>query len=121
MAVILARLAVMRPSLRWGAAIVIGLALGSAARAQLSPRQFRPEPAPPPARQVPQPAAFPLGPAAGLCQCISDRTRVNISCLGGRDACQSVCGTTHYSLIPDAAFTCPLASGEQPSQQPLTQ
>jgi hypothetical protein len=119
-----------RPAIGWRAAVasaaVACLVLGAAAEAQVAPRQPRP------ARTVPQPQqpaasrpglqaprvipAFPLDAAAGLCQCISDRTRRNISCLAGADACQSVCGNTHYSLVPNAAFTCPLAPGEQLTQ-----
>jgi hypothetical protein len=117
-------------SASWRAAILVaalaGLAVGAAAEAQVA-RQARPVPqAPtnPAAPQLPRVApAFPLEAAAGLCQCISDRTRRHISCLVGAEACQSVCGTTHYSLVPNAVFTCPLAPGEQlttPAQR-LTQ
>lgn len=98
--------------------------VGTVAQAQVAPRDARPgtartEPARPLAPRVVTPA-FPMGPAAGYCQCISDRKRRNTHCLGGAAACQSVCGTTNYSLIPDAAFSCPLAPGEQFAREPLT-
>jgi len=112
-------------------AIAVCLILSAAAQAQLAPREARPgqlraEPARPPASplrpQFPRTVTppFPTEPAAGLCQCISDRTRRNISCLAGPAACQSVCGTTNYSLVPDAAFPCPLAPGEQFAREPVT-
>jgi hypothetical protein len=122
----------------WRAAILVaalaGLAVGAAAEAQVTTRQTRPAraaagpvpqaPTNPAVPQLPRVVpAFPLEAAAGLCQCISDRTRRNISCLAGTEACQSVCGTTNYSLVPNAVFTCPLAPGEQlttPAQR-LTQ
>jgi hypothetical protein len=109
----------------------ISLVAAPAAQAQMAPRDLRlqpvstpPEPAPAPpatARHPQNPKVvspvFPPGPAAGLCQCISDRNRRNMSCLASAAACQSVCGTTNYSLVPNAAFTCPLAPGEQLTQE----
>lgn len=118
-----ARIRRFRPILSAALAVATALCLivGTVAQAQLAPREARPSPA----RTAPLPRAvapvFPTGPAAGLCQCISDRTRRNIHCLGGAAACQSVCGTTNYSLVPNAAFTCPLAPGEQPMPEQVTQ
>lgn len=125
-----------RPARRIAAALLLlvgavagPLAAAAPAAAQVAQpqaRAARPDPARPPAQQ-PRPAfpaavtpGFPNEPAAGLCQCISDRARRNMHCLAGAGACQSVCGSTNYSLVPDAAFTCPLAPGEQLAREPAT-
>jgi hypothetical protein len=114
------------------AALVVAVAfsqlVGAAAQAQPDQRMARTGPVPAQPARPGTPAqplkvvapVFPTG-GAGLCQCISDYTRRNTHCLGGAAACQSVCGTTNYSLVPHAAFTCPLAPGEQLTQEQLTQ
>jgi hypothetical protein len=79
-----------------------------------APRQSRP----PATQSVPAPltpalpqaaattgAAAPA-PAAGLCQCISDRSALRLGCLASPAACQSNCATDHYSFVPDAALSC---------------
>jgi hypothetical protein len=47
--------------------------------------------------------------AIGLCQCIADRTKRNISCLSSADQCQSTCASTHYSFVPFAP-SCPVTA-----------
>jgi len=65
----------------------------------LSPNQ----PGPPGA---PAAAAEPAPSGPGLCQCVDDRSRIRMSCLGSPDACQSTCGTSHFSFVPDAKDSC---------------
>jgi len=55
-----------------------------------------PAAAPPGANQT---AALPEG--VGLCQCIGDKERLEFSCPGSVEACQSACGT-RFSFKPDA-------------------
>ena len=84
------------------------LLLVVAVPAAAAPRDNRPvrptRPSAPPAA-MPAPAATPQT-AIGLCQCIADRTKRNISCLSSAAQCQSSCASTHYSFVPFAP-TCP--------------
>jgi hypothetical protein len=85
--------------------LMLVLALPAAA----APRDNRPvrtpmRPTSPPAA-MPAPAASPQA-ATGLCQCIADRSKRNISCLSSVDQCQSTCASTHYSFVPFAP-NCP--------------
>ena len=45
--------------------------------------------------------APPLLPGTGLCQCIADTQKLDFSCPGSPQACQSACGA-QYSFKPDA-------------------
>lgn len=70
--------------------------------AAAQPRDSRPVRAPArPAPSMPAPAATPQT-APGLCQCIADRSKRNISCLSSVEQCQSACASTHYSFLPFA-------------------
>jgi hypothetical protein len=90
-------------------AVALLIAATQAAVAQTTP--LSPSPAtqipPPPQSAAPQPASVQPGAAPmlaagyGLCQCISDRKRLDFLCPGSADACRSACGT-HYSFKPDA-------------------
>jgi hypothetical protein len=60
-------------------------------------------PAASPAMAVP--AAMPQT-AIGLCQCLADRSKRNITCLSSADQCQATCASTHYSFVPFAP-NCP--------------
>jgi hypothetical protein len=42
----------------------------------------------------------------GWCQCIADRTDIKGSCLATVEDCRGACGSTIYSYIPDARYTC---------------
>jgi hypothetical protein len=85
--------------------LVLVLAVPAAA----APRDNRPVRIPrsaaPPSAVTPAPAAIPRT-AIGLCQCIADRSKRNISCLSSADQCQSTCASTHYSFVPFAP-NCP--------------
>ena len=85
------------------------LLLVLAVPAAAAPRDTRPagtpaRPAGPPAR-MPASSATPQT-ATGLCQCIADHTKRNISCLSSADQCQSICASAHYSFVPYAP-NCP--------------
>ena len=71
----------------------------------------------PPANQAPlPPPGTPPAPAAtpaptlpagyGLCQCISDKQRLEFICPGSAQACQSACGD-RFSFKPDAMCHVP--------------
>jgi hypothetical protein len=62
-------------------------------------------PAASPVAAMPVPAAMPQT-AIGLCQCLADRSKRNITCLSSADQCQATCASTHYSFVPFAP-NCP--------------
>jgi len=67
-----------------------------------------------PQRPVAAPMASPMTAsspqvAIGLCQCIADRSKRNISCLSSAEQCQSTCATAHYSFVPFAP-SCPITA-----------
>jgi hypothetical protein len=53
---------------------------------------------------APAPAA--AIPVAGLCQCISNRQTLELMCQPNPQACQSACGTSHYTFVPNAIYSC---------------
>ena len=87
------------------------LLLVLAVPAAAAPRDNRPVRTPPrppasvPAAPVAAPATTPQT-AIGLCQCIADRSKRDISCLSSVDQCQATCASTHYSFVPFAP-SCP--------------
>lgn len=91
--------------------------------AQIPPAPIQPQtPSPaPPASATPAPgadAAIAAPTGVGLCQCISDHNERRFECLNGPAVCQSACGSTHYSFVPYANFSCPLTAQQQEPQQP---
>ena len=86
------------------------LLLVLAVPAAAAPRDNRPVRTPPrPAPAAPtSPAAAPQT-AIGLCQCIADRSKRNISCLSSANQCQSTCATTLWSFVPFAQ-SCPITA-----------
>jgi hypothetical protein len=78
-----------------------------------APASQLPPAATPPAMQAPSAGPLPsagqqtadMTPAvpagAGLCQCVAQTNRLDFSCPGSVQACQSACGT-QYSFKPDA-------------------
>ncbi len=104
-------------------ALLVGcLSAALAGPAGAAPRNVRPaatQPLPPVAPAPPLQDAAPAVPpvaAAGLCQCISERATLRVSCLSSPAACQSICATTHYSFVPDAQFSCRAAAREGTTQ-----
>jgi len=88
--------------------LLVALAVPAAAQRDSRPaRPSRPAAASP-AGPVAAPAAAPQA-AIGLCQCIADHSKRNISCLSSADQCQSACATTHYSFVPFAP-SCPITA-----------
>ncbi len=63
----------------------------------------------------PQPVAAPPPPpaaaevATGICQCLADHDRRQIRCLSSVQECQSACGSSLYSFVPNAP-SCPLTA-----------
>jgi len=90
--------------------------------ARMPPAPVQPQtplPPPPPAPPVPTADAAIVPPTGvGLCQCISDHAERRFECLPAPAVCQSACGSTHYSFVPYANFSCPLTAQQQPLPQP---
>ncbi len=83
--------------------------LGVAAAQDARPvRVQRPPATPATPPRLAAPVAVPRT-TIGLCQCIADRSRRNISCLSSVEACQTTCATSHYSFMPDAP-SCPVTA-----------
>jgi hypothetical protein len=90
--------------------LLLGAMVAAAGTAGAAPRNARPAATqPPPAPPVqPETASAPTA-SAGLCQCIADHNERRTSCLGSPAVCQSTCGSTHYSFVPYAVFSCSAA------------